>query len=232
MGGPGVRLERVGGGAVSSTSGGVGGEGSGSRRRHDPAFEALLANNREWVREQLEYDPHYFRKLAEKQKPWLLFIGCSDSRMNVNHMLGTRPGEVFIHRNIANQAFSDDPNFQAVLEFALQHLHVRHVVVAGHTRCGGTRAALAGMEGGAVGAWLTPLKELAARHREELAAIPGDLERQNRLAEVNVQVQVANILQSPPYRGALHAGDAPELHGWILDLASGLIREMELPEMG
>jgi len=208
------------------------GDGSGPGRRiHDPDFERLLANNRAWVTEQLELDPDYFQKLAEGQHPSLLFIGCSDSRMRVNHMLGTEPGELFIHRNIANRAPLDDPNFQAVLEFSILHLQVRHVVVAGHTRCGGAKAALAGVEGGAVGAWLEPLKDLAARHRDELHAIPDDLERQNRLAELNVQAQVADILRSPSYKAALAAGDAPEVHGWILDLASGLIREMKLPEL-
>jgi carbonic anhydrase len=206
--------------------------GSPGPRIHAPDFDRLLANNRAWVIEQLELDPDYFQRLAEGQHPSLLFIGCSDSRMRVNHMLGTEPGELFIHRNIANQAPLDDPNFQAVLEFAILHLQVRHVVVAGHTRCGGAKAALAGVEGGAVGAWLEPLKDLAARHKDELHAIPGDLERQNRLAELNVQAQVANILRSPSYKASLAAGEAPELHGWILDLASGLIREMELPEGG
>lgn len=212
-----------------------GGGGGGKGRRHrapDPAFERMLANNRAWVQEQLWHDPDYFRKLAEGQKPTILFIGCSDSRMAINRMLGTHPGELFIHRNIANQAPLEDPNFQSVLEFAVLHLMVRHIVVAGHTRCGGAKAALAGVEGGAVGAWLGPLKELAARHRTELDAIPGDLERLNRLAELNVEVQVENVRRSPAYRTALGAGDPPEVHGWILDLGSGLVREMELPREG
>jgi len=215
------------------TQWGGGGRGAGrGHREHDPAFELLLANNREWVQEELWDDPDYFRKLAEEQHPSILFIGCSDSRLAVNRMLGTHPGELFIHRNIANRAPLDDPNFQAVLEFSIMHLAVHHIVVAGHTRCGGAKAALAGVEGGAVGAWLEPLKELAAQHREELDAIPGDLGRQNRLAELNVEVQVGNVLRSTPYRTALGAGDPPEVHGWILDLASGLIREMELPDEG
>jgi carbonic anhydrase len=215
------------------TQWGGGGRGAGrGRREHDPAFDLLLANNREWVQEKLWDDPDYFRKLAEEQHPTILFIGCSDSRVTVNRMLGTHPGELFIHRNIANRAPLDDPNFQAVLEFSIMHLAVHHIVVAGHTRCGGAKAALAGVEGGAVGAWLEPLKALAAQHREELNAIPGDLERQDRLAELNVEVQVGNVLRSAPYRTALGAGDPPEVHGWILDLASGLIREMELPDGG
>jgi carbonic anhydrase len=215
------------------TPAGGGGRGGGhSQPKHDPAFELLLANNREWVQEQLWDDPDYFRKLAEGQKPTILLVGCSDSRMSINRMLGTQPGELFIHRNIANQAPLDDPNFQAVLEFSIMHLAVRHIVVAGHTRCGGAKAALAGVEGGAVGSWLGPLKELVVAHRHELDAIPGDLERQNRLAELNVEVQVKNVLRSTPYRTALGAGDPPEVHGWILDLASGLIREMDPPGDG
>jgi carbonic anhydrase len=195
-----------------------------------PDFPRLLERNRAWVDAKLAEDPEFFKKLAEGQRPPFLFFGCSDSRKCLNSMIGTGPGELFVHRNIANQVPVADPNVQAVLEFAILNLKVRHVVVGGHTRCGGVGAALAGLEEGAVGAWLKDLRELAAIHATELEPLPSLLERANRLSELNVLAQVRNVLLSPSYRKAREEGFAPTVHGWMIDLASGLIREMEVPE--
>lgn len=194
-----------------------------------PDFPRLLEKNRAWASKKLAEDPDFFRKLAEGQRPPFLFFGCSDSRKCLNSMIGTEPGELFIHRNIANQVPPDDLNVQAVLEFAILNLKVRHVVVGGHTRCGGVGAALAGLEEGAVGVWLKGLRGLVAAHAEELAGFPSLLDRANRLAEINVVEQVKNVLRSPAYRKAKAEGSPPTVHGWMVDLASGLIREMELP---
>jgi carbonic anhydrase len=195
-----------------------------------PDFQRLLESNRAWVAEKLAQDPEFFRKLAEGQRPPFLFFGCSDSRKSLNAMIGTGPGELFIHRNIANQVPLEDLNVQAVLEFAILNLGVRHVVVGGHTRCGGVGAALAGLEEGAVGAWLRELRTLADSHAEELAPLPSLLDRANRLSEINVVAQVRNVLLSPAYRKAKEEGTAPTVHGWMIDLASGYIREMDLPD--
>jgi carbonic anhydrase len=195
-----------------------------------PDFPKLLEKNRAWVAAKLAEDPGFFEKLAEGQRPPFLFFGCSDSRKCLNSMIGTGPGELFVHRNIANQVPVADPNVQAVLEFAILNLRVRHVVVSGHTRCGGVGAALAGLEEGAVGAWLKDLRELAASHASELEGFPSLLERANRLSELNVIAQVRNVLLSAPYRKALEEGSAPTVHGWVIDLTSGYIRELELPE--
>ena len=195
-----------------------------------PDFSKLLERNRAWVDAKLAEDPEFFRKLAEGQRPPFLFFGCSDSRKCLNSMIGTGPGELFVHRNIANQVPLADGNVQAVLEFAILNLKVRHVVVGGHTRCGGVGAALAGLTEGAVGAWLTDLRGLAAGHAHELEFLPSLLDRANRLSEINVVAQVRNVLLSPAYRQAKEEGDAPTVHGWMIDLASGYIREMELPE--
>ncbi|MGW8265877.1 MAG: carbonic anhydrase [Longimicrobiales bacterium] len=195
-----------------------------------PDFPKLLERNRAWVEAKLAEDPDFFRKLAEGQRPPFLFFGCSDSRKCLNSMIGTGPGELFVHRNIANQVPPRDGNVQAVLEFALLNLRVRHVVVGGHTRCGGVGAALAGLEEGAVGAWLKDLRGLAAAHAHELEPLPSLLDRANRLSEINVVAQVRNVLLSPAYRRAREEGSAPTVHGWMIDLASGYIREMELPE--
>jgi carbonic anhydrase len=194
-----------------------------------PHFPKLLERNRDWVEARIAEDPDYFKKLAEGQQPPFLFLGCSDSRKCMNSMIGSEPGELFVHRNIANQVPLDDPNVQAVLEFAILNLKVRHVVVGGHTRCGGVGAALAGLEDGAVGRWIKNLRDLARLHEEELAELPDPLARANRLAEINVVVQLRNVLLSAPYGEAREGGFAPTVHGWMFDLSTGLIREMELP---
>jgi carbonic anhydrase len=197
-----------------------------------PDFQRLLEKNRAWVAAKLAEDPEFFVKLAEGQRPPFLFFGCSDSRKCLNSMIGTGPGELFVHRNIANQVPLEDVNVQAVLEYAILNLRVRHVVVGGHTRCGGVGAALAGLEGGVVGTWLKDLRALAAAHSEELEPLPSLLDRANRLSEINVLAQVRNVLLSPAYRKAREEGVAPTVHGWMIDLASGYIREMDLPEEG
>jgi len=192
-------------------------------------FKKLLDRNRSWAEARIEEDPAYFERLARGQSPPFLLLGCSDSRKSLNSMLGTQPGELFVHRNVANQVPPDDPNVQAVLEFAILNLEVQHVIVSGHTGCGGVRAALEGVEEGAVGAWLKDLRELAKRHAQELEPLPDLRTRGDRLAEINVLAQLRNVLTSTPYREARAGGFAPSLHGWMFHLSTGLIREMELP---
>jgi carbonic anhydrase len=195
-----------------------------------PDFSELLERNRAWAVAKREEDPQFFKKLATGQSPPFLFFGCSDSRKVLGDMTGTGPGELFVHRNIGNQVPLEDGNVQSVLEYAILSLQVRHVVVGGHTGCGGVGAALAGLDEGAVGAWLRDLRALAVQHKDELDPLPSLLDRANRLAEINVLAQVKNVILSPPYRKAVEEGVAPSVHGWMIDLNSGLIRELELPE--
>lgn len=195
-----------------------------------PDFSKYLERNQAWVEAREKEDPEFFQRLAEGQNPDFLFFGCSDSRKCINSMIGTGPGELFVHRNIANQVPAGDGNVQAILEFALLTLKVRHVVVGGHTRCGGVKAALAGVKEGAVGAWLQELRDLVNAHAGELEAISDPLERADRLSEINVLAQVRNVLRSEPYRKAREGGFAPTVHGWMFDLSTGRIREVELPE--
>ena len=200
------------------------------RNLNVPDFSKILERNRAWVEAKRKEDPEFFNRLAEGQRPPFLFFGCSDSRKCLNSMLGMGPGELFVHRNIANQVPLQDGNVQAVLEFAILNLEVRHVVVGGHTRCGGVGAALAGLEEGALGVWLKDLRGLSAAHAHELDPLPSLLDRANRLSEINVVAQVRNVLFSPAYRKAKEEGTAPTVHGWMIDLASGYIRELDLPE--
>jgi carbonic anhydrase len=194
-----------------------------------PDFNKLLSHNRAWAEGRKAEDPGYFQRLAGGQRPPFLLFGCSDSRKSLNTMLGTEPGELFVHRNVANQVPPNDPNVQAVLEFAILELKVQHVVVSGHTHCGGVGAALRGVEKGALGAWLKGLRDLARSHAGELGTLPDLPARADRLAEINVLAQLRNILVSTPYRRALEEGFAPSVHGWMFDLSTGLIRDMELP---
>jgi len=192
-------------------------------------LQELLANNRSWASTRLAEDPDFFTRLAKRQAPPILFFGCSDSRKCLNSMIGTGPGELFVHRNIGNQVPLDDPNVQAVLEFGILNLKVKHVVVGGHTNCGGVTAALERQTMGAVGTWLKPMRQLAASHDSELLAISDRFERADRLSEINVLAQAENVLISPAYREARARGCAPEIHGWFFDLGTGLIRELDLP---
>ncbi len=193
-------------------------------------FPKLLERNKAWVEARLKDDPDYFKKMAEGQRPPFVFFGCSDSRKCMNSMIVSGPGELFVHRNIANQVPLHDANVQAVLEYALINLRVRHVVVGGHTCCGGVGAALAGLEEGAVGVWLKDLRDLAREHAAELEGLPNLLARANRLSEINVLAQLRNVLLSPAFRKTREEGVPPSLHGWIFDLSTGLIRELDLPK--
>lgn len=193
-------------------------------------LDHLLANNKAWADARLAEDPDFFADLAEGQAPSILLFGCSDSRKCVNAMLGTGPGDMFVHRNIGNQVAPADTNAQAVLEYAIHRLGVGHVVIKGHTRCGGMAAAMAGYDQGMVGNWLRDARGLVARNARELNAIPDEADRADRLSELNVIAQAENVLKSNAYRRAREAGKAPEVHGWIFELETGLVRPLELPK--
>jgi carbonic anhydrase len=192
-------------------------------------YPGLLRNNQRWVAECLAADPAYFRKLEEAQRPPFLYIGCSDSRKPLNTITQTRPGEVFIHRNIANQVSLTDMNMLSVLEYAVDVLKVRHVVICGHYRCGGVEAAYRRNVTGLVENWVAPITDLALIHKEELLRLPDDDARLNRLSELNVLAQVRNLCKTSILKRAFHSGQYPRLHGWIFAIGSGLIQEQALP---
>lgn len=192
-------------------------------------YDELLANNRAWVRERRDEDPEYFRRLASGQDPPFLFIGCSDSRKPPETLTGTEPGELFIHRNIANQFREDDLNARAVLEFAVQVLEVEHVIVCGHHRCGGIDAALGGRAPAAVTQWIAPVREVADAESAELEALADESARADRLAELNAIHQAGHILASPILEEAVRGGRYPRVHAWVFEMETGLLRELELP---
>ncbi len=188
----------------------------------------LFERNREWARAQTAGDPGFFSRLTQIQTPDYLWIGCSDSRVPANQIVGRAPGELFVHRNVANLVPPEDLNARAVIEFAVGTLGVKHVIVCGHYRCGGVKAALEGFDQGLVGAWLSPLRALAEAHRPELEAEPDFDTRWARLCELNVRAQVAVLAELPEVKSAWEAGRPLALHGWIYDLADGLLRDLEV----
>jgi len=188
----------------------------------------LLKNNREWAQSKITDHPEYFKKLREGQTPHFLFIGCSDSRVPVNLITKTEPGEIFIHRNIANQVQLGDMNFLSILEYAVFHLKVKHIVVKGHTSCGGVRAAMKGSTG-LVENWTMPIKDLYLRNRQKLDSIQDEEERMDCLSEMNVILQVENLCKTSILHRIFREGDYPFLHGWMFELHTGEIRKVDLP---
>ena len=188
----------------------------------------LFERNREWAAARLRSDGDYFARLCEIQRPDLLWIGCSDSRVPANEIVGLAPGELFVHRNVANVVPLSDANAMAVLEYAVEALGVRHVIVCGHYRCGGARAALERTAAGTVGAWLRPVELLAEAHAEELAALPSLESRWDRLCELNVAAQVRNVASSAVVGRAFSRGAPLAVHGWVYALADGLLRDLDV----
>lgn len=192
-------------------------------------YRDLLENNRRWAEAMTRDEPDYFQRLAQGQQPPFLFIGCCDSRKPLNNITQSHPGELFIHRNIGNQVRPTDPNVRAVLEFAIGVLKVEHVIVCGHTRCGGVGAALRGDATGAVEAWVAPIRELHTRNAEAVEAAGAETARIDRLAELNVVAQVENVLRTSTMQDAMGGGHTPRLHGWMFRVETGLVEELDLP---
>ena len=190
-------------------------------------IEQLLANNRYWSEALTARDPDFFARLARQQRPDFLWIGCSDSRVPANEVVGLMPGELFVHRNVANMVVATDMNFLSVLQYAVDVLDVRHVIVCGHYGCGGVRAALGHRELGLIDNWLRALKAI---HHQNLARFEGlDEERQvDLLCELNVQRQVRNVCHTTIVQNAWQRGQPLAVHGWIYGLADGLVKDLQV----
>lgn len=189
---------------------------------------ALFENNRRWAREQVARDPDFFTRLCGLHEPAHLWIGCADSRVPANEIVGLAPGELFVHRNIANLVRPEDPNCQAVLQYAVEELGVTHVMVTGHYGCGGVQAAFGPPCRDPLEGWISPLRALRRAHAAELDALPDVAARQRRLCELNVVGQVATLRRLPVILDAWKRGHPLTLHGWIYDLGDGLIRDLEV----
>ena len=191
-------------------------------------IEDLKANNRRWAEGRVAADPGFFARLSGQQAPEYLWIGCSDSRVPANVIVGLDPGEVFVHRNIANLAPPQDANYLSVLQFSVDILKVKHVIVVGHYGCGGVTASLKGQRLGLVDHWLHPVREIAHEHRHELDAIENESARIDRLCELNVIRQVRNVTSDLVVRDAWARGQALTIHGWVYSLANGLVTDLNI----
>jgi carbonic anhydrase len=188
------------------------------------SYERLLALNKAWAREKEKEDPEYFRKLSKLQSPEFLWIGCSDSRVSADRITGTQPGEIFVHRNLANLVVHTDVNLLSVLDYAVNHLRVQHVIVCGHYGCGGIKASLTTHDYRYVlNMWLRHIKDVYRLYREELDSIPDEDQKCNRLVELNVREQVMHLAKTSIIQRAWKQESRPHLHGWVYGLQDGII---------
>jgi carbonic anhydrase len=189
------------------------------------SYEKLLLENKAWAAEKVSEDPAYFNRLADVQSPEFLWIGCSDSRVPANEITGTTPGEIFVHRNVANLVINTDVNLLSALDYAVNHLKVKHVIVCGHYGCGGIKASITNHDFKAVlNMWLRNIKDVYRIHRTELDAIKDDEKKCDRLVELNVQEQVFNLAKTSIIQRAWKHEKRPHLHGWVYGLKDGLIK--------
>jgi len=190
------------------------------------SVDKLLLENKAWVYETLMDDPEYFKRLADVQAPEFLWIGCSDSRVPANKITGTHPGELFVHRNIANVVMDDDINVLSVIDYAVTHLKVKHIIVCGHYGCGGVKAAMSDKSFGILDKWLLNIKKVYQANSVEIDAVGDPEERSNLLAEYNVKQQVINISKTASIQNAWKNNNLPQIHGWVYDLKDGLLKQI------
>jgi carbonic anhydrase len=189
-------------------------------------LDQLFKNNRAWAAEMTRQDPEFFRRLSVQQAPQYLWIGCSDSRVPANQIVGLLPGEMFVHRNVANVVVHTDLNCLSAIQFAVEVLRVGHIIVCGHYGCGGVLAAMRDDKLGLIDNWLRHVQDVGSKHRPQLDALATEAQRHARLCELNVIEQVVNVSQTTVVRDAWGRGQALAVHGWIYDLSDGLLRDL------
>lgn len=188
------------------------------------SYQKLLLANKAWASEKLQLDPTYFKNLAADQKPEFLWIGCSDSRVPADQVSGTQPGEIFVHRNVANLVIHTDMSMLSVLQYAVEVLKVKHILVVGHYQCGGVKASMTNNDYGLINNWLRNIKDVYTKYQHELQSIDDDQDRFDRLVEVNVIEQVKNVAKTTIVQNAWTNNEYPMIHGWVVDLQTGLIK--------
>ena len=200
--------------------------------KHVETYHKLLVKNKAWAAAQLQEDPEYFDRLTELQTPEILWIGCSDSRVPADRISGTQPGEIFVHRNISNLVIHTDLNMLSVLQFAVEILKVKHIIVCGHHNCGGVSAAMSHKSFGLMDQWIWHIKNVYRIHREEIDALQTEEERHHLLTELNVKEQVLNLAKTAIVQNAWKHDQLPHLHGWVYDLRDGIINPVFEMEAG
>jgi carbonic anhydrase len=191
-------------------------------------YTKLIENNKEWVNRNLAKDPEFFTRLADGQEPPLLWIGCSDSRVPANEIIGAAPGEVFVHRNIANMVIHTDISMLSVLDYAVNVLKVKHIIVCGHYGCGGVKAAMGNSQIGLIDNWIRHIKDVYRFHYQELDKIENEKERFNRFVELNVSEQVLDLAKTSIIQSAWKKEQQIHIHGWVYDIRDGLINDLEV----
>ncbi len=191
-------------------------------------FEHIFENNKKWVADKLNIDPSYFENLSKGQHPEYLYIGCADSRVTAEDLMGANPGEVFIHRNVANLVVSTDNNINAVVQYAVEHLKVKHIIVCGHYECGGVKAAMNPSDMGQLNSWLQTLRDVYRYHKDELDAITDERKRFDRLVELNVYEQCINIVKIDHVQRSWYKTNYPQIHGWVFDVRTGILKDLEI----
>lgn len=189
-------------------------------------YKKLIDNNKEWVEKRLAQDPNYFRNLAKGQQPPVLWIGCADSRVPANELIGAQPGEVFVHRNIANMVIHTDMNMLSVLDYAVNALKVKHIIVCGHYGCGGIKAAMGNQHIGVIDNWIRHIKDVYRFHHDELDAISNEEKRFDRFVELNVKEQVYDLAKTSIVQNAWEKKQELYIHGWVYDIGTGLVNDL------
>jgi len=190
-------------------------------------INSVFKNNEKWIASKLETDEHYFEKLASGQKPEFLYIGCSDSRVTAEDLMGIQPGEAFVHRNIANLVNNVDLNVMSVLNYSVRHLKVNHIVVCGHYNCGGVKAAMQPVDMGLLNPWLRNIRDVYRIHNDELNAIEDESKRYDRLVELNVQEQCVNLIKTAAVQEA-NRERGLKVHGWVFDIRTGKLIDLKI----
>ncbi|MDD3722330.1 MAG: carbonic anhydrase [Lutibacter sp.] len=190
-------------------------------------IEEIFSNNKKWIEERLQIDEDYFKKLSSGQNPEILYIGCSDSRVSAEELMGVHPGEVFVHRNIANMVPNTDLNVMSVINYAVTHLKVKHLVICGHYYCGGVKAAMQSEDLGILNPWLRNIRDVYRLHKRELDVIACQDKKYNRLVELNVQEQCVNVLKTADVQKAL-LEKRITVHGWVWDIHSGKLIDLKI----
>ena len=191
-------------------------------------YRQVFENNKKWIAEKKAGNQEFFKQLSEGQSPEILYIGCSDSRVTAEDITGIQPGQMFVHRNIANLVPNNDNNSASVIEYAVNHLKVKHIVVCGHYYCGGVKAAMQAEDLGVLNPWLRTIRDVYRLHKDELNKLTDETARYNRLVELNVQEQCVNVIKMATWQKCFLTTGGPLVHGWVFDIHSGELHDLEI----
>lgn len=190
-------------------------------------FEQIFKNNQDWIQKQTKKNPNYFKELNEGQKPEVLYIGCSDSRVPAEDLMGMKPGELFVHRNVANIVNAIDLNAQSVINYAVTHIKVNHIIVCGHYNCGGVKAAMEAKDLGILNPWLRNIRDVYREHKDEISQISDSVKKYDRLVELNVYEQTINVIKMAAVQRTMRTRNM-QIHGWVFDMRTGSLIDLKI----